>query len=120
MRSLRALFISLAPVSLVTITHLILGTPRPAVPAGDKLWRTGGVTTETILGRLDNTPAPLEIRKSAVRAARAWMVSPGLADPWVGSRLPSQINRLGMSWVRPKLSVTDVCGSFPIRAPPTR
>ena len=34
--------------------------------------------------------------------------------------LPSQTNRFGMSWVRPNLSTTDVEGSLPIRAPPTR
>lgn len=63
---------------------------------------------------------PCTMRKSAVRAARAWIVRPGLADPCVGMTLPSQMNKLAMSWERPNLSTTEVRGSLPMRAPPTR
>ena len=47
--------------------------------------------------------APLRRSQSAVRAASAEIVSAGLAEPWVGSTLPSQTSRLGTSQVRHQL-----------------
>lgn len=44
----------------------------------------------------------------------------GFADPCVGMMLPSQMNRFAMSCVRPNLSTTEVRGSLPIRAAPTK
>ncbi len=55
-----------------------------------------------------------------MRAARAWMVRPGLAEPWVGMTEPSMMKRLSMSQVRPNLSQTPVSGVALMRAAPTR
>lgn len=56
------------------------GTPFPHVPGGDKSYRIGG----RFVSRVDFVKAsqPCGI-KSAVRAASAWIVRPGFADPCV-------------------------------------
>src|SRR6476661_4966362 len=56
----------------------------------------------------------------AARAASAMMVSAGLAAPWVGSTLPSTMNRLGTPKTRWSASTTPSSGPVAIRAPPTR
>ena len=48
------------------------------------------------------------------------MVELGLTPPLVGMLLASAMNRLGTSCDRLKASVTDACGSAPIRAVPSR
>ena len=48
------------------------------------------------------------------------MVLVGLTAPAVTNTLPSMIPRLGMSWHMPQRSTTEVAGSSPMRAVPSR
>ena len=48
------------------------------------------------------------------------IVSAGLALPWVGSALPSVMNRFDTSQQRWSLSTTLFSGDVPIRQPPIR
>src|SRR2546429_5121033 len=54
---------------------------------------------------------PYPRRWSAARAARAMMVRAGLAEPWVGSTLPSVMYRFGTAKVRRSPSTTPVLGA---------
>ena len=55
---------------------------------------------------------------SAARSARAPIVEVGLTAALVVNELPSTMNRFATSCARCHLSMTDRCGSVPIRAVP--
>src|ERR1700749_4196096 len=58
--------------------------------------------------------------RSAQRAARAMMVSPGLAGPWGGGGPPSVMYRLGTANDRRWASPTPSFSLVAMRQPPTR
>jgi hypothetical protein len=61
---------------------------------------------------------PCFTRFSAVRKAKARIVNTGLTPPLFTCTEPSLTQRLSYPCTRPKGSVTDVEGSFPIRSVP--
>src|SRR5262249_19840539 len=62
----------------------------------------------------------LRTSSSLQRRARAAIVAVGFMALGVGQKLPAKMNRLGMSWARPQASTTELPGSTPILAVPSR